>query len=181
MKAYFATRREELARDYNSGPKRFKHGRVPTRPSPVTASRVGSIRGSWKSLSLIPEFLAHSRITHVPQGDVLQPLAKGDATAHQWQCRLYGSTKNYIKGRRISGHNQGRRRGRNVWFGIREHGMGAILNGISYDGLFRASGATFAVADYLRPSISTRSTLNLPTIYIFTHDSIGVGRRRSSS
>jgi len=54
--------------------------------------------------------------------------------------------------------------------------MGAICNGIAYDGLFRASGATFLVfADYLRPSIRLAGLANLPVTYIFTHDSVGVG------
>ncbi|NOX98646.1 MAG: transketolase, partial [Verrucomicrobia bacterium] len=66
--------------------------------------------------------------------------------------------------------------GRNIWFGIREHAMGAICNGMAYDGLFRPSGATFAVfADYLRPSIRIAALAKLPTIYILTHDSVGVG------
>jgi len=67
-------------------------------------------------------------------------------------------------------------KGRNVRFGIREHGMCAILNGISYHGLFRASGATFAVfTDYCRASIRLAALAKLPNTYIFTHDSIGVG------
>ena len=54
--------------------------------------------------------------------------------------------------------------------------MGAILNGAAYDGIFRASGATFAVfADYLRPSIRIAALAKLPVTYIFTHDSVGVG------
>ena len=54
--------------------------------------------------------------------------------------------------------------------------MGALLNGMAYDGIFRASGATFAVfADYLRPSIRLAALANLPVLYVFTHDSIGVG------
>ena len=66
--------------------------------------------------------------------------------------------------------------GRNLWFGIREHAMGALLNGAAYDGIFRPSGATFAVfADYLRPSIRLAALANLPVLYIFTHDSVGVG------
>ena len=66
--------------------------------------------------------------------------------------------------------------GRNIWFGIREHAMGAICNGIAYDGIFRASGATFLVfADYLRPSIRLAALAKLPVTYIFTHDSVGVG------
>ncbi len=87
---------------------------------------------------------------------------------------LFGSTKNYLKdGGDFSVENP---LGRNIWFGIREHAMGAICNGIAYDGLFRASGATFLVfADYLRGSIRLAALSNLPVTYIFTHDSVGVG------
>ena len=81
---------------------------------------------------------------------------------------------NYIKdGGDFNRDNFG---GRNVRFGIREHGMCAILNGISYHGLFRASGATFAVfTDYCRAAIRLSALSKLPNVYIFTHDSIGVG------
>src|SRR4030095_3782307 len=66
--------------------------------------------------------------------------------------------------------------GRNIRFGIREHGMCAILNGISYHGLFRASGATFLVfTDYCRAAIRLSALAKLPNVYIFTQDSIGVG------
>ena len=87
---------------------------------------------------------------------------------------LYGSTKNYIKdGGDFSAYDL---TGRNIWFGIREHAMGSICNGIAYDGLFRASGATFLVfADYLRPAIRLAGLAKLPVTYIFTHDSVGVG------
>jgi transketolase len=54
--------------------------------------------------------------------------------------------------------------------------MGAICNGIAYDGIFRASGATFLVfADYMRGSIRLASLAKIPVTYIFTHDSVGVG------
>jgi transketolase len=67
-------------------------------------------------------------------------------------------------------------KGRNIHFGIREHGMCAIMNGISYHGILRASGATFLVfTDYCRASIRLAALSHLPNIYIFTHDSIGVG------
>ena len=87
---------------------------------------------------------------------------------------LFGSTKNYIQ----AGGDVSRTdfAARNVWYGIREHAMGAILNGIAYDGLLRATGATFTVfADYLRPSIRLAALAQLPVVYIFTHDSVGVG------
>lgn len=87
---------------------------------------------------------------------------------------LYGSTKNYLKD--AGDYSAETPEGKNIWFGIREHAMGAICNGIAYDGLYRPSGATFLVfADYLRPSIRLAALSNLPVIYIFTHDSVGVG------
>jgi transketolase len=87
---------------------------------------------------------------------------------------LYGSTKNYIKdGGDFGPDNYA---GRNIWFGVREHGMGAICNGVAYDGIFKISGATFLVfADYMRGSIRLAALAKLPVNYIFTHDSVGVG------
>ena len=65
--------------------------------------------------------------------------------------------------------------GRNFHFGIREHAMAAILNGMALCGL-RAYGATFFVfSDYMRPSMRLAALMGLPVLYIFTHDSIGVG------
>ncbi len=91
---------------------------------------------------------------------------------------LYGSTLNYI-GDLKSGNDDfkpGHRTGRNLRFGIREHGMCSILNGIAAHGIFRPSGATFLVfADYCRPPIRLAALSHLPVIYIFTHDSVGVG------
>ena len=67
------------------------------------------------------------------------------------------------------------RAGRNFHFGIREHAMAAICNGLALSGL-RAYGATFFVfLDYLRPAVRLASIMELPVLYIFTHDSIGVG------
>lgn len=66
--------------------------------------------------------------------------------------------------------------GKNFHFGIREHGMGAILNGIVLYGGFRAFGATFFVfSDYMRPTIRLAAIMEIPALYVFTHDSIFVG------
>ena len=66
--------------------------------------------------------------------------------------------------------------GRNLHFGIREHAMGAMMNGMLYHGSFRPYGATFLVfSDYMRPSIRVAALSGIPAIYIFTHDSIFVG------
>ncbi len=70
----------------------------------------------------------------------------------------------------------GRMGGRTLHFGIREHGMGAILNGMTAHGGFRAFGATFFVfSDYMRPAVRLACIMELPVIYVWTHDSIGVG------
>lgn len=66
--------------------------------------------------------------------------------------------------------------GRNVWFGVREHAMGAALNGMMLHGGLRPYGGTFLVfSDYLRPSIRLAALMRLPVVYVFTHDSIAVG------
>jgi transketolase len=66
--------------------------------------------------------------------------------------------------------------GRVLHFGIREHGMGAILNGIALHGLTRAYGGTFLVfSDYMRPSVRLAALMGLPVTYVWTHDSIGLG------
>ncbi len=66
--------------------------------------------------------------------------------------------------------------GRYIRFGVREHAMGAILNGLSLHGGIRPFGGTFLVfSDYMRPAIRLAALMHLPVIYVFTHDSIGVG------
>jgi transketolase len=66
--------------------------------------------------------------------------------------------------------------GRVIHFGIREHAMGSILNGITLHGLSRTFGGTFAVfSDYMRPSVRLASLMNIPTTFVWTHDSIGLG------
>ena len=70
----------------------------------------------------------------------------------------------------------GDRYGRTLHFGIREHGMGAILNGIALHGGTRPYGGTFLVfSDYMRPSVRLASMMELPVTYVWTHDSIGLG------
>ena len=126
-------------------------------------------------LARIPAFPADAKLaTRKAGSDVLQPIAEAMPLVVSGSADLYGSTLNYINSSKDwSSENWG---GRNIRYGIREHAMGGILNGIAFDGLFRASGATFMVfADYLRPSIRVAALASLPVGYIFTHDSVGVG------
>ncbi len=130
-------------------------------------------------LAAIPEFPSDTKIATRKAGqDVLQPLAAKNPLLVGGSADLYGSTLNYI-GDLKAGDNDfkpGHRSGRNIRFGIREHGMCSILNGIAAHGIFRPSGATFLVfADYCRAPIRLAALSHLPVIYIFTHDSVGVG------
>ena len=126
-------------------------------------------------LSKIPEFEAGTGVaTRASGGTIMQSIAGVVPQVLSGSADLYGSTKNYIKDGGDFGPDNFA--GRNIWFGIREHGMGAICNGIAYDGIFKISGATFLVfADYMRGSIRLASLAKLPVTYIFTHDSVGVG------
>jgi transketolase len=126
-------------------------------------------------LAKVPEFPADSKIATRKAGqEVLQPLAAAVPWLVSGSADLHGSTLNYIAASQDWGPDHWG--GRNIRFGIREHGMCGIMNGIAYDGLFRASGATFLVfADYCRGSIRLAALSGLPTLYIFTHDSVGVG------
>ena len=66
--------------------------------------------------------------------------------------------------------------GRNLHFGIREHGMGAITNGLALHGGLRPFAATFLIfSDYMRPSVRLASLMELPVVYVWTHDSVGLG------
>jgi transketolase len=123
----------------------------------------------------IPEFPKDSKIaTRKAGNEALQPVAEALPLVIGGSADLYGSTLNYIQSDKD--FDPSNRAGRNIRFGIREHGMCAILNGIGYDGIFRPSGATFLVfADYCRPSIRLAALARLPVVYIFTHDSVGVG------
>ena len=146
----------------------------PALAAELDATRNGSL-SAGELLAAIPEFADDDKSATRACGEkVINALAAKVPHLITGSADLYGSTKNYIKdGGDFSAKNPA---GRNIWFGIREHAMGAICNGIAYDGLFRASGATFLVfADYCRPSIRLAALAKLPVTYIFTHDSVGVG------
>ena len=123
----------------------------------------------------IPPFPADAKLATRKAGEaVLQVVAKELPYLMGASADLYGSTFNYIAGG--NDWEPASPGGRNIRIGIREHGMGAVMNGIAYHGGVRPSGATFMVfADYMRPSIRLAALSHLPVIYIFTHDSIGVG------
>ena len=172
---YFAAHRQELKGGYLDWQEKFSAWET-ANPELAELLRRG-IRQEVPQdlLSRIPAFPKESKIaTRKAGSEVLQPIAEAYPLLIGGSADLYGSTLNYIN--KDKDFDPSNRSGRNIRFGIREHGMCAMLNGIAYHGIFRASGATFLVfADYCRPSIRLASLTGLPVIYIFTHDSVGVG------
>ena len=173
--AYFDEHKKKLRADYERWEKTYNEWR---NKNPELAKMLdnGIERNVPKDLlSKIPEFPKDAKLaTRKAGSEALQPIAQAMPLLMSGSADLHGSTLNYIKnGEDFTRENP---KGRNIRFGIREHGMCAILNGISYHGLFRASGATFTVfTDYCRASIRLAALAKLPNAYIFTHDSIGVG------
>jgi transketolase len=176
VKAYFADLKKQRAAAYSEWEKTFSAW---TSANPELAKQLETARAGKvcvdELLKAIPEYPAEGKAaTRNSGGEILNHIAKVVPNLITGSADLFGSTKNYIKdGGDYSAANP---TGRNIWFGIREHAMGAICNGIAYDGLFLGSGATFLVfADYCRPSIRLAALSKLPVTYIFTHDSVGVG------
>jgi transketolase len=175
VKEYFAGHKKDLLAQYDRWKETYDAWRKanPDKAKELDDAIARKVPGDL--LSKVPNFPNDSKIaTRKAGSEALQPIAKALPFLISGSADLHGSTLNYIKdGGDFTATNPS---GRNIHFGIREHGMCAIMNGVSYHGIFRASGATFLVfADYCRPSIRLAALSKLPNIYIFTHDSIGVG------
>jgi transketolase len=191
VRAFFAAREKELGDAYAAWTKVFEAWKIKnTRLAEELAGSRAEVRNLPEGtaqrtpdvatlLAAVPEFPPATKIATRKAGqDVLQPLSAQVPLLIGGSADLYGSTLNYIGDLKTGNDdfNPGRRTGRNIRFGIREHGMCSILNGIAVHGIFRPSGATFLVfADYCRGSIRLAALSRLPVIYIFTHDSVGVG------
>jgi transketolase len=175
--AFFAAHGAELAKKRAEWKKTFDAWSAanPELSAHLHAAVAGKGLSSAEISAKIPAFASDSKIaTRKAGSDVLQPIAAAMPLAVSGSADLYGSTLNYIAG--AKDFTAASFDGRNIRYGIREHAMAAIMNGIAYDGIFHASGATFLVfADYARPSIRIAALSKLPVVYIFTHDSVGVG------
>ncbi|MEY2508406.1 MAG: transketolase [Verrucomicrobiota bacterium] len=175
VRDYFAKHKKALLRQYKRWEKSFKDwgAKNPEQARELDDAIEKKVPGDL--LDQMPAFPADAKIaTRKAGSEVLQPLAKAMPFLTSGSADLHGSTLNYIEG--AGDFTRDNHTGRNIHYGIREHGMCSIMNGIAYHGIFRASGATFLVfADYCRAAIRLAALSKLPNIYIFTHDSIGVG------
>lgn len=127
-------------------------------------------------LDSIPFYKAGSKPmpTRAASGDVINFLAKDVKNLLGGSADLGPSNKTLIKGEADFGPPE--YKGRNLRFGVREHAMGAILNGMALHGGIIPYGGTFLIfSDYMRPAIRMAAMMGLKLIYVFSHDSIGLG------
>jgi transketolase len=132
----------------------------------------------------LPIFAAGEKVaTRAASGEVLTALAEALPELWGGSADLAGSNNTTPKGQpsflpphRSTDDFSGSWAGRVLHFGVREHAMGAICNGIALDGLTRPYAGTFLVfSDYMRPSVRLAALMGLPVTYVWTHDSIGLG------
>jgi len=126
----------------------------------------------------IAEMKSGAEATRVSGNKIIQEISRLVPNYISGSADLHGSTRNYINdGGNFGSGLDKTYAGKNLYFGIREHAMGSIMNGFAYHGLFKVSGSTFLVfVDYFRATLRVAALSELNAVsYILTHDSIGVG------
>jgi transketolase len=125
----------------------------------------------------LPQFETGTSIaTRKASGAVLDSLAPHLPTLLGGSADLTGSNNTWFEGAEDVQANSTGSKARYVRYGVREHGMGAIMNGLSLHGGFRPYSGTFLVfSDYMRPAVRLSALMQQPVIYVFTHDSIFLG------
>ena len=134
----------------------------------------GELPGDWEES--LPYFAPEDGpiATRAAGGKIMAAIAPVLPELVGGSADLHPSTKTYLSA--YPAVQKGEYGARNLHFGIREHAMGAILNGMALHGGFRPYGSTFLVfSDYMRPSVRLAALMKQPVIYVFTHDSIFVG------
>lgn len=137
-------------------------------------AQAGEFAAGWRDE--LPSWDADMQLaTRSAGGEALNALARFAPTMIGGDADLAGSTRTLIKGAENTGPGQPAER--NLRFGVREHAMGAIVNGLAlHGGMVKPYSATFfTFSDYMRPAIRLGALMDLPTVYVFTHDSVGLG------
>lgn len=116
----------------------------------------------------------NSNATRADSGEVIQALSKSVPAFFGGSADLASSNKSNVKDE--ADFSSETPEGRNVWFGVREFGMAAAVNGMAVHGGVKPYGATFFVfSDYLKPAVRLSAIMGVPSTFVFTHDSIAVG------
>lgn len=123
----------------------------------------------------LPKFSSdHNAATRADSGEIIQAISKSVPSFFGGSADLAGSNKSNVK--EATDYNPNTPEGKNVWFGVREFAMGAVVNGMAAHGGLHPYGATFFVfSDYLKPALRLSAIMGLNATFIFTHDSIAVG------
>ncbi|MDH7603562.1 MAG: transketolase [Melioribacter sp.] len=175
VKKLFEDRKNELKKIYDQWQNDFDNWK---KSNPEKAELLNKYLNNWLPENLEEELLAAApkepNATRSLSSKVIQKIAQLVPNFIGGSADLAPSTNTYMKDFESIAPNKFN--GRNFHFGIREHAMGAIINGIALYGGFRPFGATFFVfSDYMRPTIRLAAIMEIPVIYVFTHDSIFVG------
>ncbi len=174
--------KERGAAAHDSWNKRFETWKKsePERAKLLSRIMANELPADWDSL--VPNFEAGKDVaTRKASGDVINALAKKLPEMWGGSSDLAESNNTTIEGGESflpssSAMKSANPYGRIIHFGIREHAMGSILNGIALSGLTKSFGGTFAVfSDYMRPAVRLAALMKLPSIFVWTHDSIGLG------
>jgi transketolase len=135
------------------------------------AALAGELPAGWDNA--IPSWKSGEQVaTRVASGKIMNAIAKTVPTFLGGDADLGGSTKTIVAG----GDYDRAGAGRNLRFGVREHAMGSIANGLAYHGGIRPFASTFFVfSDYMRPAVRLAALNKQPVVYVWTHDSVGLG------
>src|SRR5262249_38556283 len=141
----------------------------------IERMQAGKLPDGWDKD--LPNFPADSKgmATRESSGKVLNALAKNIPWLVGGSADLAKSNKTNLMFDGAGDFYPNEYRGRNVHFGVREHAMGAIVNGMTLSKLRSFSATFFNFSDYMRPAMRLGALMEIPAIYIFTHDSVGVG------
>lgn len=143
----------------------------PAEGAQLRATITGDLGSEW--LEKLPE-LSEKMATRQASGKVLNAIAGSLPNLIGGSADLAESNNTHLKG--FSDFQPATPEGRNINFGVREHAMIAAVNGVTLHGGARAYGASFLMfTDYCRPAIRLAALMECPSIYVFTHDSIGLG------
>ena len=162
LEAHWAKRWEAYAQDYPSDARALQLAIDGDVPDPIFED--------------LPRYAKEAGAlgTRNASGEAINALAKRLPTLFGGSADLKSSTETEIKG--VAAFEPGSRAGRNIWFGVREHAMAAAVNGMTLHGGVHAFGGTFfTFSDYMRPSVRLAALMGIPSVFVWTHDSVGLG------
>jgi transketolase len=169
-------RAAEAGRSAHSAWSRAVSAYTAAHPDPALEFRrvlAGELLADWEDA--LPAFSPGDQVaTRSASGAVLNAIAEALPELVGGSADLAPSTNTYLEG--YGDINRGDFAARNFHFGVREHAMGSVLNGIALHRGFRVYGGTFLVfSDYMRPAVRMAALMGIPVVFVYTHDSVGMG------